>query len=96
MKPICFSHTESLGTDPFKVELTSESTSVRAWTQFFDRNDGSIIVRYKMFKTSKHIDIRISWNGQLVGKSPYTLKGRWKKIDFIGRILVMRMFTTNQ
>ena len=44
--------------------------------QTFDRNDRSYIIRFKMFMSTKDMDIKITYKGKNVGDSPYSLKGK--------------------
>lgn len=68
--------TESPGQDTFQIRITSSSDSrVRAWVQTLDRNDGSFIIRYRLFASYPDLAIEITHKGKSVAKSPYKLHG---------------------
>ncbi len=48
-----------------------------------DRNDGSFLVRYRMYASYTDLHVQILLKDKLVGKSPYVLKGERIKSTFI-------------
>ena len=75
-----YSYTQSLGEKPFTINIQKiDGQSARAWIQILDRNDGSYIVRYKLFEPVQDLTIEI-WHGatsKRVAKSPYKLSGEY-------------------
>ncbi|XP_059473054.1 protein O-glucosyltransferase 2-like [Neocloeon triangulifer] len=47
----------------------------KLWQEVLDVRDGSLIVRYKLYKSCQHMTINVSYNGKPVAKSPYKLHG---------------------
>jgi hypothetical protein len=65
--------------DPWLEVTVAEPTaadvdrpSCRAWTEVFNRNDGSFIVRYKLYLACPRLRIAISANGRLVAEKLIT------------------------
>lgn len=48
----------------------------RIWVQVLDRQDGSFLVRYRMYATYTDIHIHILLKSEHVARSPFILKGR--------------------
>ncbi|TRY91845.1 hypothetical protein DNTS_027194 [Danionella cerebrum] len=68
--------TVSPGEKTFEVKITSPTdTYARIWIQILDRNDGSFLVRYRMYASYTDLHIDVLFEDKLVGKSPYVLKG---------------------
>ena len=68
--------TGSIGEKPFSVNLYKRGgQNARAWIQTLDRNDGTYVVRYKLFESVQDLTIDIFYNNDRVGQSPYVLKG---------------------
>ncbi|XP_069698369.1 protein O-glucosyltransferase 2-like isoform X2 [Periplaneta americana] len=61
----------------FEVHITGESIykNCRTWINTLDRNDGSFIIRYKIYHTCHNVKIHITHNGHHVGASPYIIEG---------------------
>lgn len=62
----------------FKVEITGSSKigECRVWTETLDRQDGSVIVRFKVYNTCFNLMIDIKYNHEHVADSPYTIAGK--------------------
>lgn len=76
---------QSLTTSPgektfeVKIESTAEQLT-RIWIQVLDREDGSFLVRYRMYATYTDVHIHVLLKNKHVAKSPFILKGRtWSK-----------------
>lgn len=54
----------------------------RIWIQILDRNDGSFLVRYRMYASYTDLHIHILLKDKLVGKSPYVLRGEKNQVYF--------------
>ncbi|XP_050399295.1 protein O-glucosyltransferase 2 [Patella vulgata] len=68
--------TQSLGEKAFDVTLDQPNGNrVRAWRQVLDRNDGSYIIRFRMYESHSDLSINVLYNGNHIGDSPYKLKG---------------------
>ncbi|KAG1945979.1 protein O-glucosyltransferase 2 isoform X2 [Pimephales promelas] len=68
--------TTSPGEKTFEVKITSPTDPyARIWIQILDRNDGSFLVRYRMYASYTDLHIQILLKDKLVGKSPYVLRG---------------------
>lgn len=68
--------TTSPGEKTFEVNIVSPVEQfTRIWVQVLDRQDGSFIVRYRMYATYTNLHIHIMHKDKHVAKSPYTLKG---------------------
>ncbi|XP_067265858.1 protein O-glucosyltransferase 2 [Chanodichthys erythropterus] len=68
--------TTSPGEKTFEVQITSPTDPYsRIWVQILDRNDGSFLVRYRMYASYTDLHIQILLKDKLVGKSPYVLRG---------------------
>lgn len=67
--------TTSPGKETFEVKLTSSEQFSRIWVQVLDRQDGSFLVRYRMYASYTELKIQVLLNGKHVAKSPYILKG---------------------
>lgn len=59
----------------FKVKITELNTQTYVWNQILNRNDGSFIVRYRMFQTLNGLQINITYNDIHVSSSPYIIEG---------------------
>ena len=70
-----FSITQSIGENPFKIEINDGSGRIRAWIQTLDRNDGSYIVRFKLYTSPTDLKISLLYQGNSVGSSPFIIKG---------------------
>ncbi|XP_033843281.1 protein O-glucosyltransferase 2 [Periophthalmus magnuspinnatus] len=68
--------TASPGEKTFEVNIVSPSEPfTRIWVQVLDRQDGSFLVRYRMYATYTDLHIHIVYKDKPVAKSPYILKG---------------------
>ncbi|KAG7331574.1 hypothetical protein KOW79_005543 [Hemibagrus wyckioides] len=68
--------TTSPGANTFEVKITSPSEPFsRIWVQVLDRQDGSFLVRYRMYASYTDLNIQILLKTNHVAKSPYVLKG---------------------
>ncbi|XP_053482642.1 protein O-glucosyltransferase 2 [Ictalurus furcatus] len=68
--------TTSPGANTFEVKITSLSEPFsRIWVQVLDRQDGSFLVRYRMYASYTDLSIQILLKNKHVAKSPYILKG---------------------
>lgn len=80
-----FSLHQSLTTSPgektFEVKIESAVEQLtRIWIQVLDRQDGSFLVRYRMYATYTDVHIHILLKNKHVAKSPFILKGRsWSR-----------------
>ena len=71
-----FSFTYSPGKDAFTFALsTLNEERVRAYRVILDRNDGSYIVRFRLYETYKGLVMEVKHDGKHVANSPYKLKG---------------------
>ena len=48
---------------------------MRAWVQVLDIQDGSYIVRFRLYQSYPDIIINVKYKDEHVAKSPYTLSG---------------------
>lgn len=64
--------TESPGKDAFTFEF---SGWIRVWREVLDRNDGSFIIRFRLYETYKDLELIVKHKKENVANSPYTLKG---------------------
>ena len=63
-----------MGEKAFEVAVfDAKDDRVRAWVQILDRNDGTYIVRYKLYQAYEDFSIEVRHNGEHVGGSPYKL-----------------------
>lgn len=68
--------TRSVGDQAFVVTVTQTSGErVRAWVQVLDIQDGSYIVRFRLYQSYPDIIINVKYKDEHVAKSPYTLSG---------------------
>ncbi|XP_031436705.1 protein O-glucosyltransferase 2 isoform X1 [Clupea harengus] len=68
--------TSSPGEKTFEVKISSPTEPFsRIWVQVLDRNDGSFVVRYRMYATYTDLHIQILLQDMDVAGSPYVLKG---------------------
>lgn len=68
--------TASPGEKTFEVNIVSPAEQfTRIWIQVLDRQDGSFLVRYRMYATYTDLHIHILHKNKHVAKSPYILKG---------------------
>ncbi|CAL1582737.1 unnamed protein product [Knipowitschia caucasica] len=68
--------TSSPGEKAFKVNMETDAEAfTRIWVQVLDRQDGSFLVRYRMYASYTDLHIHIQHKDKPVGKSPYVLKG---------------------
>ncbi|XP_071503346.1 protein O-glucosyltransferase 2-like [Diadema antillarum] len=69
--------TYSPGKNAFEVVVkTIDGTRGRVWVQMLDRNDGTFIVRYRLYTSYDNgIKIEVKSAGRHVADSPYKLKG---------------------
>ena len=75
--PSATSLTTSPGEETFEVKIVSPVEQfTRIWIQVLDRQDGSFLVRYRMYATYTDIHIHILLKNKHVAKSPFILKGR--------------------
>ncbi|XP_046679727.1 protein O-glucosyltransferase 2-like isoform X2 [Homalodisca vitripennis] len=61
-----------------KVDITGTNIygrNCRIWTNIFDRKDGSLIVRYKLYETCYDMEITVKYKGRNVDASPYKING---------------------
>lgn len=71
-----YSFTTSPGEKAFEVNIVSLTDQfTRIWVQVLDRQDGSFVVRYRMYATYSNLHIHILHKNKPVAKSPYILKG---------------------
>lgn len=73
-----FSITSSIGEDAFSISVIDLSTNqpARAYIQLVDRNDGSYIVRFRLFYSYDGLKVLVSHKYQRVAQSPYIIKGK--------------------
>ena len=76
---ILFSFTSSPGIDSFTVHIhggPSNNERIRVHLNKLDRQDGTFIIRYRLYRTYPllHIDVT-NIDGSHVGRSPYVLRG---------------------
>ena len=56
--------------------IKDDEGSCRAWTQVYNRHDGSFLIRYKLYNTCKNLNIDVKYNNtQHLAESPYYIKG---------------------
>ncbi|CAJ1071333.1 protein O-glucosyltransferase 2 [Xyrichtys novacula] len=68
--------TTSPGEKTFEVKMVSPTEQfVRIWIQVLDRQDGSFLVRYRMYATYRDLQIHILLKNKHVAQSPFILKG---------------------
>lgn len=68
--------TTSPGEKAFEVNIVSPTEQfTRIWVQVLDRQDGSFVVRYRMYATYSDLHIHIQHKDKPVAKSPYILNG---------------------
>ncbi|XP_014770860.1 protein O-glucosyltransferase 2 [Octopus bimaculoides] len=67
--------TESVGEKAFHVSLSVKGTHVWYGLNVLDRQDGSYIVRYRLHRSYKDIEIHVKHKGKHVSSSPFTLHG---------------------
>nr|XP_061799283.1 protein O-glucosyltransferase 2-like [Nerophis lumbriciformis] len=68
--------TTSPGEKTFEVKIVSPSEHfTRIWIQVLDRQDGSLLVRYRMYASYADLHIHVLLGDQHVAKSPYVLRG---------------------
>uniref|UniRef100_A0A672IIZ2 Glycosyl transferase CAP10 domain-containing protein n=1 Tax=Salarias fasciatus TaxID=181472 RepID=A0A672IIZ2_SALFA len=68
--------TTSPGEKTFEVKIVSPSEPfTRIWIQVLDRQDGSFLVRYRMYATYTDLHIHVLLQDKHVAKSPFILKG---------------------
>lgn len=69
--------TTSPGDTAFEVKILSPvEPFTRIWIQVLDRQDGTFLVRYRMYATYTDLHISILLKSKHVAASPYILKGR--------------------
>lgn len=74
---LSISFTSSPGDKTFEVKIVSLGDQfTRIWIQVLDRQDGSFLVRYRMYATYTDVHIHILLKNEHVAKSPYILEGR--------------------
>ena len=72
-----YSITSSIGNEPFTISLYDEANGhVRVWVQTLDRQDGSYIIRYKLFSSHTNVKVMVFYNSEHVGSSPYKMEGK--------------------
>ncbi|KAF3695058.1 KDEL motif-containing protein 1 Precursor [Channa argus] len=68
--------TQSPGEKTFEVKIVSPVEQfTRIWIQVLDRQDGSFLVRYRMYATYTDLHIHVLLRNKHVAKSPFILKG---------------------
>ncbi|XP_028292086.1 LOW QUALITY PROTEIN: protein O-glucosyltransferase 2 [Gouania willdenowi] len=68
--------TSSPGEKTFEVKITSPvEPFTRIWIQVLDRQDGSFLVRYRMYATYRDLHIHVLLKNSHVAKSPFILEG---------------------
>lgn len=68
--------TSSPGEKAFEVNIVCPAEQfTRIWVQVLDRQDGSFVVRYRMYATYTDLHIHILHKNKPVAKSPYILYG---------------------
>lgn len=76
----CFlphSFTTSPGEKTFEVKIVAPVEQfTRIWIQVLDRQDGSFLVRYRMYATYTDLHVHVLLKNKHVAKSPFILKGR--------------------
>lgn len=71
------SFTKSPGEKTFEVKIDSPVEQfTRIWIQVLDRQDGSFLVRYRMYATYTDLHIHVLLKNKHVAKSPFILRGR--------------------
>eukprot|EP00794_Sanderia_malayensis_P018950 gene18950-20856_t len=66
---------KSVGKNPFDIVYTTDTGRARIWRDIQDRNDGSYLVRFRLYQSYQSLEISIKHQGKHVAKSPYTIKG---------------------
>ncbi|KAL2080797.1 hypothetical protein ACEWY4_022650 [Coilia grayii] len=68
--------TSSPGEKTFEVKIWSPTEPFsRIWVQVLDRNDGSFVVRYRMYASYTDLHVQVLLQDKNVAQSPYVLKG---------------------
>ncbi|XP_052062792.1 protein O-glucosyltransferase 2-like isoform X1 [Mytilus californianus] len=68
--------TRSIGDKAFDVTITQvNGNRARVWVQILDLQDGSYIVRYRLYESYPDIIINVKYNEHNVARSPYNLSG---------------------
>ncbi|XP_061697057.1 protein O-glucosyltransferase 2-like isoform X2 [Syngnathoides biaculeatus] len=68
--------TSSPGEKTFEVKILSPSEHfIRIWIQVLDRQDGTFLVRYRMYASYMDLHVHVLHMDRHVAKSPYILKG---------------------
>ncbi|XP_076015283.1 protein O-glucosyltransferase 2-like isoform X1 [Genypterus blacodes] len=68
--------TTSPGENTFDVKMVSPAEQfTRIWIQVLDRQDGSFLVRYRMYASYTDLHVHVLLNDKNVAKSPFILKG---------------------
>ncbi|CAC5400399.1 Protein O-glucosyltransferase 3,Protein O-glucosyltransferase 2 [Mytilus coruscus] len=76
LSSISLSITRSLGDKAFDVTIIQvNGNRARVWVQLLDLQDGSYIVRYRLYESYPDIIINVKYNEHNVAKSPYKLSG---------------------
>ena len=67
----------SPGPNAFQVTIKPTSGRGRIWTQVLDRNDGTFLVRYRLFQTYPEMRIDVMSGDRHVGQSPFIVTGNF-------------------
>ncbi|XP_071785645.1 protein O-glucosyltransferase 2-like [Asterias amurensis] len=67
------SFTYSPGPNAFQVAIKPSTGRGRIWTQVLDRNDGTFLVRYRLFQTYPQMRIEVMSGDRHVGASPFII-----------------------
>lgn len=68
--------TTSPGEKTFEVKIVSPLEHfTRIWIQVLDRQDGSFLVRYRMYASYTDLHVHVLLMDQHVAESPYILRG---------------------
>ncbi|XP_070575936.1 protein O-glucosyltransferase 2-like [Ptychodera flava] len=65
----------SPGPNAFEVTIQPRNKRGRIWTQLLDRNDGTFIVRFRMYASYDNLEISVKSGRRHVADSPYVIKG---------------------
>ncbi|XP_026231372.1 protein O-glucosyltransferase 2 isoform X2 [Anabas testudineus] len=69
--------TKSPGEKTFEVKIDSPVEQfTRIWIQVLDRQDGSFLVRYRMYATYTDLHVHVLLKNKHVAKSPFILRGQ--------------------
>ena len=69
------SYTYSPGKETFTLGINGKHGRIRVWREILDRNDGTFMIRFRLYNSHRDISLEIKHDGKHVARSPYIFKG---------------------